>query len=666
MPDGPVDTRHVARMAHRLGFEVAVMPPSRRNLAGLPVPFLVVGKEAERAWIVRSRNGGDLVLIDVVSGTASSHDAQAVAGLCSEVLAMRLEDKAGERGSWRTGLIHRLRPVIAEIVLASVVINLIALAAPLFMMVVYNKVVSQEALATLDVLTIGMMVLVLFELTLRAVRSHIAAHTGARMDAALGAEVMHHVVRLPFRMFEQMSAGQMVERLRQLEPIRSFFTSQMPLVVVDLGFSVLFIGTVFTLDPRLGLTLVAVIPLFLLLSWIAHQRQSGLLRAHFRAQASKAAAMGETVANALTVKYLGLEPELERRFERRLAESAWTGFRAGDIAGLAGAVGSALQQVAALALVYVGARAIVAGELSTGVLVAVSILAARALAPLRQIFAAWRELQTVREAFARLDTLMNEPIEGTDASGQGDVRLEGRLKLEGVTFGYHGDGHPAVDDVSFEVEPGRILGVTGAPGSGKSTLIKLLLGIEAPTRGRVMIDDFDVRRLSPSVYRSQIGVVPQDVQLFAGTIAENITIGAPDKSFARVVAASRFVGLHEAVQRLPEGYDTRLGDRGTGLSTGQRQLVAIARALVRNPRMLVLDEATSSLDTATKEMFLTNLRRAAAGRTIVFVTHRIAALGMCDQVLLMQHGRVARIGEPAEIIAHLSGRGGRTNLHAVS
>lgn len=667
MPDGPADRRHLTRLAHRLGFDVAVTRPTLRRLPGLATPFLLIGKEPGEAWIAHARSADGFVLVDPLTGAAEPRDCRAIVECSAEILLVRPENRDEERpASWHATLFARLRPVLAEIIVASVVVNLIALAAPLFMMVVYNKVVSHGALGTLDVLTVGMVTLVLFELALRMVRSHIAAHAGARLDAALGAEVMHHVVRLPFRVFEQMSAGQMVERLRQLEPIRTFFTSQMPLVLVDLAFSALFLATVFALDLRLGLIVLAAIPPFFLLSWLAHHRQGRLLRAQFRAQAAKAAAMGETVANALTVKYLGLEPEMERRFEKHLAESAWSSFRAGDVFGIAAALGLGLQQVAALALIYVGARAIVAGELTIGALIAASILGARALAPLRQIFAAWRELQTVREAFARLDTLMNAPIEGSGASGHGDVKLDGRLKLEGVTFGYRGDGSPAVNDVTLELEHGKILGVTGAPGSGKSTLVKLLLGVEFPSAGRVMIDDFDVRRLSPSVYRSQIGVVPQEVQLFAGSITENITMGAPDKSFARVVAAARFVGLHEAVQRLPEGYDTRLGERGAGLSTGQRQQVAIARALIRNPRMLVLDEATSALDTATEEMFLANLRRAAAGRTIVLVTHRIAALGLCDQVVVLHHGRISRTGAPAEIIAHLSGRASRSNLHAVS
>ena len=218
--------------------------------------------------------------------------------------------------------------------------------------------------------------------------------------------------------------------------------------------------------------------------------------------------------------------------------------------------------------------------------------------------------------------------------------------------------------MSFEVAPGSMLGIAGAPGSGKSTLVRLLLGVEVPESGRVLLDDHDLAAVSPVSYRAQIGVVPQEIQLFAGTIAENIALGAADRTLARVVAAARFVGADEFIRRLPQGYETVLGERGTGLSLGQRQLLAVARAIVRNPRMLVLDEATSALDTAAEAHLLANIRRAGSGRTVLVVTHRPAVLEACERVLLLERGRVAHVGSAAEVLALTGARPASANLQA--
>jgi ABC-type bacteriocin/lantibiotic exporter with double-glycine peptidase domain len=298
---------------------------------------------------------------------------------------------------------------------------------------------------------------------------------------------------------------------------------------------------------------------------------------------------------------------------------------------------------------------IIAGELNVGALVAATILFARALAPMRQLFFAWGQLQQTREALSRLDGLLGETPE-TTGSHFGDLHLQGRIALDGVTFRYADDRPPALAGISLEVEPGTALGIIGPPGSGKSTLLKLMLGLDRPTEGRVLLDDTDLRSLSPVVYRHQIGVVPQEVQLFSGTIANNIAIGAEDGSLGRVIAAARFVGAHDFIQRLPQGYETLLGERGAGLSLGQRQLVAIARALVRNPRLLILDEATSALDATAEAYLLSNLKRAGSGRTMILVTHRPAVLEICDSVLLLEQGQVARVGTPGELLPMLMPR----------
>jgi ABC-type bacteriocin/lantibiotic exporter with double-glycine peptidase domain len=666
VPDAGADLRTLVRIAERVGFRVRVEAASRRRLAKLPTPFLLVGRQPGEAWHVRERDGRTLAL--AAPATLELHDEPISALARRRLSIVRLQAAPAEArpAGLRQAVTSRLRRPLGEIAIASVTINLLALATPIFMMTVYNKVINHSALQTLDVLAIGMVSLVAFELLLRSIRGLLASHAGARLDAAIGAEVIHHLVQMPYRAFERLPSGQLMERLRQLDQLRQFLTGHLPLMLVDLAFVGLFLLAMLLLSPVLAAIALSAMPLFLLVSVLAERHQGPLQQESSRAAAAKASCLNETVSNALTVKALGLEAELERRFERRLVESAIGSYRSASLGNLVGSLGQALQQVTALLLVYAGARLILAGDLSIGALVACNILAARALAPMRQIFGAWHQLQQARDAFSRLDTLFTQPGDAVaiPAPGGGMLDLKGRIRVEAASFRYAPDRPPALADITLEVVPGTIMGIVGAPGSGKSTLVKLLLGLELPDSGRVLIDDIDLRRLQPSLYRGRMGIVPQEVQIFSGSIALNIGIGAADRSFARVIAAAKFVGLHEIVQRLPEGYETVLGERGAGLSLGQRQLIALARAIVRNPHILVLDEATSALDAASEAHFLANLRRAAKGRTILLVTHRASVLQAADRAVLMAEGRIVKIGTPAEVLSHQSSLR-QPSLHAV-
>ena len=298
-------------------------------------------------------------------------------------------------------------------------------------------------------------------------------------------------------------------------------------------------------------------------------------------------------------------------------------------------------------------------------MVAGSILSARAIAPMRQLFAAWGQLQQARESFGKLAEVMSAAPETSVGGVSASPVFKGRMTLEAVSFRYGSDRPAVLDRVDLEIAPGTMFGIVGPPGSGKSTLIKLLLGLEAPESGRVLIDGQDLKHISPILYRGQIGVVPQEIQLFSGTIAENIAMASSERSFSRIVAAAKFVGLHDVVQGLPESYETMLGERGTGLSMGQRQLVALARAIVRNPRILVLDEATSALDSATEQELLANLRRAGSGRTIILVTHRVQVLQSCDRAALLEQGRVVRVGSASEVLQATHRAVPREGLQAV-
>src|SRR5690606_37818116 len=356
--DGAVGVGGILLAARRLGFKARALKPSRHSLTKAPTPFLVVGRVPGEAWLATGRRRDHLILMDPGTERVAACTLDVVADLAERIVLLKALPEPARHAGCRETIMARLRPVLWELGIASVVINLLALATPLFLMTVYNKVINHGALQTLDVLVLGMVTLFVFEWALRALRSYVASHTGGRLDAALGSEVIHHLVHLPLRTFERMSTGQILERTRQLDSIRQFFASQMPLLLVDLAFVGLFVAVLCYLDLRLGAITLAAMPLFWLLSLLARRRQASLLEAGFKAAAAKASSLGETISQALTVKALGLEPEMERRFKHRLADAASSNFRAGHLGGMVASSGQVLQQAVALLIVYVGARAI--------------------------------------------------------------------------------------------------------------------------------------------------------------------------------------------------------------------------------------------------------------------------------------------------------------------
>ncbi len=654
-PDQGLDERTFLAVGTRLGLDASALDLGAAPFDELPLPFAVVATSGTTHVVVSGR-GAQWTVLDVVEGRLWQATTESVKTLGARALVLRLPAARAAGADWHAPFRAKVRPVVLRLAAASFAINLLGLATPLFMMVVLNRVIgrgSADAVTTLMLaLSAAMLAAYALDFGLRVTRGWLSARTGARLDVLMSGEVVHHLMQLPYRHFERTPSGVIAERLRQLDVLRGFFTGQLPALAIDLAFVALFLAATFVVSATLGAITTVAVPVLIAVSLATHRAQRRLADENFQALAAKSSTLTETVANAATIKALGLEAEVEKRWQARVEQAASTSFRVNHIANIAASASGILQLVASLVIVCVGTHEVVDHRLTIGGMIAANMLAMRALQPMRQLVAAWHQLQAVRAAFQRIDELMREPVESPPGERAPMPPLAGGIRLERVTYRPE-EGAPAIlHSADLEIGAGEIVGIVGPSGSGKTTIANLIQGLFTPSAGRVLVDGTDIAHMPPAQLRAQIGSVPQDVQLFTGSVRDNIAMGVADKDPNRVVAVARFVGAHGFIQRLPQGYNTLLGERGRGLSTGQRQLVSIARALIRNPRILILDEATSALDPATEEQLLRQLKNNTRGRTLIMITHRLAPLAIADRVALVMDGRIERVGPPTEIMAY--------------
>ncbi|MFL6844366.1 MAG: type I secretion system permease/ATPase [Allosphingosinicella sp.] len=548
--------------------------------------------------------------------------------------------------SWFIPALVKYRRPLRDVLIASFFLQLMGLVSPVFFQLVIDKVLVHQSTTTLEVLAIGLAVVLAWETALSGLRNWLFAHSTNRVDAELSARMFRHLLNLPLSYFEARRVGDSVARVRELERIREFLTSNTVTVVIDLFFTIVFFAVMYLYSPMLTLVVLLSIPLYVVISVMITPALRERLNEKFQRGAENQAFLVETVTGIGTLKAMAVEPQMRDKWEKQFAGYTQTGFSVVKLATWGNHLIQLVSKMTTVAILYFGAQAVIAGDLSVGALVAFNMLAGRVAAPILRLSQLWQDFQQVRISVDRLGDVLNAPAEPEHNPNRASLpAIRGDIEFDRVRFRYRADAPEALQGVSLKVAAGEVLGIVGPSGSGKSTLTKLVQRLYVPEQGRVMVDGVDLALVDPAWLRRQVGVVLQENILFNRSVRENIALSDPTRPMEAVMAAAQLAGAHEFVAALPHGYDTIIEERGANLSGGQRQRLAIARALINDPRILILDEATSALDAESEEIIQKNLRMIVHGRTVIIIAHRLSAVRQAHRIITVEGGVITEEGD---------------------
>lgn len=550
---------------------------------------------------------------------------------------------------WFWDVFKANRGIYKWALVGTVVINLLAIVLPFYTMAVYDRVVPNNALDSLWVLTTAVVAVTLFDLLMKVLRSYLLEAAARKADIALSAHIFAHSLRLRAAS-RPASGGVLANVVRDFETVREFFTSTTLTLLGDLPFMFLFMIIIALVGGKLALVPLAILPLALGVSWFLRGPLGKTINENMKEGAQRTAHLFEVMNGLDTVKGLGAEAWARRKWEMLTVQISENGLHMREISNFNGHVAAMLTGLNTVLIVMFGAMMIANNELTIGQLIAVTMLSARAIAPMAMVAGLIIRWEQTRFALHALDQVMSAPTD--DHAGSLHVPgLRGAVELRDVNFAYP-NSQPLLKGVNLKIAPGEKVGFIGRIGSGKSTLLRLLLNLYSPEQGAVLIDGVSVGQMDALSLRRQVGFVPQDVILFHGDLRENILLGTSNVEDAELLRAIRLACLEDALVQMPAGLGTEVGERGERLSGGQRQAVAIARALVRRPRLLLLDEPSSMMDPATEHQLINNLRQME-DTTLLLVTHRTAMLSLVDRLVVMDQGRIILDGPRDEVLRRL-------------
>ena len=658
-----------SRAASRAGFASTLVRKDLDQISPLVLPCILMLR-GKKACILQSfsedKKMANIITPDLSTGTSTIETSKLKDEYLGYAYYLKREFVPEDTSStklidagndhWFWGTLKRSKKIYFDVVIASFIINLFILASPLFTMNVYDRVVPNNAVETLWVLALGVSVVYGIDLFLKFVRSYFLEIAGKKSDIIMSSILFERVMDMKFSN-KPKSVGSFASNLKEFDTVRNFFSSASLAAIVDLPFALIFLIVTYFIGSYLVLVPIVIMIAILCYTFFIKDPLQNAIKSTFEASAMKNGILIESLSSLETIKTLGASGHVQWNWEEATGEIANRSIKSKIITTSITTVTSFLVQLNTIAIIVLGVYMIQDTHLTMGGLIAAVMLSSRAIAPMGQVASLAANFEQTKTAYQSLSKIMQMPVERPE--GKKFVRrnsFEGKIEFKNVSFTYPDTTKGSLDRINFVIQPGEKVGIIGRNGSGKTTLQKIILGLYAPTEGSVLIDGIDINQIDPADLRRNIGYVPQDVVLFKGTVRENIVQKAPYVDDMQIIKAAKVSGVDEYVNAHPLGFDMPVFERGDGISGGQRQSIAVARAFLLDSPIILLDEPTNSLDNTVESKLKANLKVNTVNKTMILVTHRTSMLDLVDRLIVMDNGKILLDGPRDEVLARLSGK----------
>ncbi|MBV1950847.1 MAG: type I secretion system permease/ATPase [Cycloclasticus sp.] len=651
------------RAAQRAGFSTGLVRRPLAEISNLVLPAVLLLKDNKTCVLIAQHGESCTIILPEADSGEKTVESKTLNDTYSGAAFFiqenhRFDDRTSDSvipkaKHWFWDVIYKSWPIYSEALVASLLINLFALASPLFIMNVYDRVVPNHALETLWVLAIGVTIVFIFDFIMKGLRAYFIDVAGKRSDIILSATIFEKVMGIKMEN-RPKSVGAFANNLSEFESFRDFLTSATLTTLIDLPFLFIFLAVIYMLGGNLALIPLLVLPLAILGGIAVQKPLKNTINELFKYSAQKSATLVESLSNLDSIKSAGAEGQMQGKWEHNIGQISRLGLKSRFYSSIAVNLTAFLTQMASISVVVFGVYKISEGELTMGGLIACTILTGRALAPIGQVASLLTRYHQARTSLDTLTNMMSLPVERQPGKKYlHRPMFKGDIEFKNISFSYPDQPIKALDNISFKIKAGERVGFIGRIGSGKSTIEKLMLGMYEAQEGSILIDGSDIRQIDPSDLRRQIGYVPQDISLMFGSVKDNITLGSRHADDDAILHAADVAGVTSFVNRHPEGFDMPVGERGASLSGGQRQSVAVARSLLLSPPIYIMDEPSNSMDNSTEAQFKERLSKQLEQQTLILVTHRASLLTLVDRLIVMDGSKIMADGPKDNVLEAL-------------